>query len=166
MSAKTVLLVSGSRALTPEYGGTRQSYEWAWDTLQWRITGLHPGDRVLNGGAKGPDQMSSRIACAYGIELQEYRLSGWVYCNDPHSAMHAAHRWRDAEGPVISPLERNRALVAAAVRCREEGWRVHVLALIAPWAKTGGTLHTAAQAEHSGLEVTRLTCPAEYGGDQ
>ena len=40
-----------------------------------------------------------------------------------------------------------------------------VVALVAPWSRTGGALYTARHAERRGLVVEVLTCPAEYGAE-
>lgn len=157
MSTKTLLLVTLSRALHD----TEDALDWLWDTLQWRIKEIAP-DRVINGGAELGDRDCTKIAHALGIECFEYRTNGWIYTPGAPSDYVQTARWRDADGPVVSPLERNRALVAVAVKARNEGWRVHVLGLIAPWSKTRGASHTLGQAAHYGLEVTRVECPVEY----
>lgn len=161
---RRLLLVTGSRSLMADLGGTHGSQLWAGNILIDRIEkAAERPTLVISGGARGPDQMSSHLADGIGIGFREYRLCGFVYGRDTKGSMLRLSRWRDADGPVVSPLERNRALVAAAVKARESGWNVRVLGLIAPWAKTHGTSHTLAQAQHSGIEVTRIECPAEYG---
>lgn len=159
MNDRRMLVVTGNRACLIEYDGTQASETWMYGALIEAIEETDPRPTlVINGGAKGPDVTSTVIAHRNGIEWREFRLNGFVY---GHSG--PTSRWRDAEGLAKHPFERNRALVAAAVKARDEGWHVRVLALIAPWTKTYGAQHTAAQAAHFGLEVTRLECPREYG---
>jgi len=160
---RTLLLVTGSRSVCVSHGGTKRSFGWALDTLKRHILNGRP-DLIINGGAEGPDRMSANIAGSLGIEWHKYLLDGWIYTVDSMDSVLRVARWRDAEGPVVSPLERNRALVAASVKARNEGWQVHVLGLVAPWAKTHGSDHTIAQAKHAGLEVTRIECPMDYAG--
>jgi hypothetical protein len=164
VSQRRLLLVCGSRSLGAEHGGTKASTDWAYDILRSQIANpKHRPDVVINGDAHGPDRWSSMTALTLGIECRAYRLDGNVYTWDTMGSQFVHSRWRDADGPAVNPLERNRALVAAAARALDEGWDVQVLGLVAPWAKTHGTDHTLAQARHSGLKVARWDCPESYG---
>lgn len=165
---KSLLLVTGSRALCESHGGTWRSFEWFREELRKRIVlSAYPPDLVVNGGANGPDAVSTTLAMAVRprIAVREFELDGWIYRSDiTGDELSREQRWRDADGHAGSPLERNRLMVAHCVRAREDGWQVHVLALIAPWAKTHGTDHTIGLAKRAGLEVTRMECPKEFAG--
>ena len=77
---------------------------------------------------------------------------------------YTTERWADSVLPENDTkagwkarcLARDRAMVDALPA------DARVVALVAPWSRTGGALYTARHAERRGLVVTVETCPAEY----
>jgi hypothetical protein len=161
MSAKTLLVVTGSRALRSDRGGSTSSEEWAIGALENRMLHGQRPSCVAHGGAPGPDQWTNDVASVSvpPIPCVIFRLDGWAYGPDGW-----VKRWRQHEGRALSPLERNVSLIAHAAEARDKGWDVDVLGLIAPWTKTKGTDHTLGLARKCGLKVTRAECPKEYAG--
>jgi hypothetical protein len=164
----SLLLVTGSRSLCETHGGTCQSFEWFREELRKRIVlSEHPPNLVLNGRADGPDAVSTTLAMAVRprIAVREFRLCGWIYRSDSTGdALSRGQRWRDADGPAVSPLERNRVMVAHCAWARDNmRWQVRVLGLVAPWSRTHGSDHTLGLAKRAELDVTRLECPVAYG---
>lgn len=143
-----VLLVTGSRALAD----TTEAHQWAWETLIREVYKWRP-DLVLNGGARGPDAWSSRLARIVGVPCYELLTTGEVRTiGKPHPdyAPGRDGRWHDT---AADPLTRNRALVTACDELVTQLATVRVLALLSPDSSTRGTAHTVGLAKRAGLEV-------------
>lgn len=156
----SLLLVTGSRALARNRGGTKKSVAWAYDRCGEAIVGENRPDLVVAGDAEGPDTIACTVAGTVRPRIlwRVFALDGWLYHCDV-----GLRRWRNVPGPATWPLSRNMAMVAAVVKARDAGWHVRVLGLVAPWSRTRGSDHTLGVAKRAGLEVTRLECPAAYG---
>jgi hypothetical protein len=155
-AAEIVLVVTGSRALSD----TRAARGWAWRQLvRWIANAPVPFVRVLTGDAAGVDELAKAVALSAEIPFDIYRLNGRISGHD------GTRHWYRGRVPddVQWPLRRNDAMVEDALRARDRGALVRVLALRASWSRTGGTLYTADLARGSGLRVAFLECPPEYG---
>lgn len=142
------LLVTGSRALADD----RETHQWAWEALIREVYQWRP-DLVLNGGARGPDAWSSRLARIVGVPCYELLTTGEVRTiGKPHPdyAPGRDGRWHDT---AADPLTRNRALVTACDELVTQLATVRVLALLSPDSSTRGTAHTVGLARRAGLEV-------------
>lgn len=153
----TTLLLCGSRALCVGRGGTVESEQWAHEQIAAALRGVA---RLVTGDAVGPDAWAWREAMRLRLTVESWHLDGprveiadsgltvgmWTTAPRP-----PGNAWRDR------CLARDRAMVAAL----PDGARV--VALVAPWSRTGGALYTARHAERRGLAVEVLTCPAKYG---
>lgn len=156
------MVVTGSRDLTASRGGSYESEAWVYARLRESITGDRP-DLIISGDAEPVDRSAFRIAdiARPVINWRMFGLNGYLY----HCG-YAFRRWRELPGPVTSPLARNIAMIAAAKKCLDAGWRVKGIALVAPWTRTNGTLHTVGLAKKSGIEIPVVTCPVDMQGRQ
>lgn len=142
------LLVTGSRALADD----REAHQWAWETLIREFYRWRP-DLVLNGGARGPDAWSSRLARIVGVPCYELLLDGTVGVVGAPHADYAPGRDGRWHSTAADPLTRNRALVTACDELVTQLATVRVLALLSPDSSTRGTAHTVGLARRAGLEV-------------
>jgi hypothetical protein len=173
---RVALLVTGARALDPRYPktpGTEASRRWAVRLLERRIMALPARAVVFTGGCEyGPDAWAKRCVfdnCRNTVDVVEYRLNGIRYVNDRTTSPEEEpwpHRLPlgpgERKGSKGWPLVRNEAMVAALAGLPDD-WTCRVLALIAPWAATGGTMHTAKLAAAAGLDVEVCDCPGAHG---
>lgn len=162
---KKLLLVTGSRALAD--GSRSDAESWAKNILRTAMAGMDSRDVLLSGGATGPDYWAAQESRSRGIRTIELKLDGKRYDNDK-----IVGEWFDPKtagrfSAQTWPLERNRVLIDSAVKSRDAGWKVTVLALVAPWSKTKGTGHTLLHAGLNGLlteehifEEAKFTPPA------
>jgi hypothetical protein len=145
-----LLLVTGSAALRDSTDATA----WAFEYIEACVSGLPEQSHVLSGGAAdSPDEWARHAARTAGVAWVEYRMDGLR-----HTSAGAARRWH--RRPHASRELQARALVKAALRAERAGWRVRVLALLAPWSTTRGSHALATIARDAGLRVELR----EYGG--
>lgn len=163
------LVVTGSRAIADEHcegGPDTEPVAWAREYLCRAFDVLDPvADLVIVGDARGVDQVARAEARKRGLRLHVYALDGFA-----RSITSAGGVWRWAPEGVARPLpgseeyrrwplERNAAMVRAGVSLAAQGHEVHVVALYAPWARSGGTRHTAAAMQRAGIPCEWLVCP-------
>jgi hypothetical protein len=166
---RLVLLVTGSRSLDPSYlhsPGTEASRRWALRIIDHAVLALPLRSVLLTGGCpNGPDAWAAKSVydnARNTADVVEYRLDAVRYVNGERT-----REWFPG-GPLAYlgaepwPLARNRHMVDA-LACLSDEWTVRVLALTAPWSKTGGTAHTAKLARGAGLDVETIDCPREHG---
>jgi len=162
--ARQVLLITGSRALCD----SPAAESWAREILYETIRVLPPDAVVVAGDAGGPDHWGLHEAEIRDLYWTRFQLDGtrhdWrglrklrcvEWCSIDAVPERGSPRWRRW------PLERNRVMVAqiAAVRAPIER---SALALLAPWASTHGTAHTAMLLDQRGIVVRRETCPVGH----
>lgn len=164
-----VLIITGSRAIADEHragGPDTEPVAWAREYLRRAMAVLDPAaDLIIVGDARGVDAVARAEARARGLRLHVYALDGFA-----RSLSSAGGVWRWAPEGVARPLpgsedyrrwplERNAAMVRAVVSLAAQGHAVRGVALYAPWARSGGTRHTAAAMERAGLQCSWLVCP-------
>lgn len=154
-----ILLVTGSRRLRD----TPAAAAWAEALVAAAIEALALGSVVVFGDARGPDRWAQYHATRRGMRWTRYDLDGlftrrdgtrgtWANFGTQGSLSH--HRW---------PLARNTAMVEhVAEAVAQRGYTASALALVAPWAKTSGTLHTAGECARVGIVADVHKCPTEF----
>ena len=156
---KRILVVTASRVLCD----TQAARSWLYAQCVAAIEEAEPRPGlVVNGGAKS-DRVATDVASRNNIDWREFRLDGWTY-GPELSDVAQIYRWRHGGGPESNPLNRNARMIECVGAVSRERWSIEVLALVAPWAKTHGTDHTATLARKAGFKVTRLECPMELAG--
>jgi hypothetical protein len=156
-----LLLVTGARALTD----THAAATWAIALVRAAIDGLPADSGLYTGDARGPDAWAAACAAERGVHTVEYRLDGnrW-HDGRPYAPWCVGEGVRADPGSRRWPLERNRVMVGHAADLAHIAlYDVRVLALLAPWARTHGTWHTATLASDAGLRVWCAECPAALG---
>lgn len=150
-----VLVILGSRSLTR----TRPAAWWTWLNVAAALSGPRPPARIITGDSPGAMAIARSLAMSARVPFDNYALDGAV------SRPEGFARWH--EGPVPNraswPLDRARAMLAAAWRAHLAGAGVRVLILRAGWSAKGGTLVARDVALDLGLEVVERVCPAAYG---
>lgn len=143
---RRALLVTGSRVLAGS-----ECERMARDVVSRAIEGV---DAVVVGDASGPDEWAFDAVVSHGWIVRRYCLDGTVV----GEAWDVRRRWIDAPTleaapPARVPLLRNAAMVGdlATRAARADEWKVRYLALVAGWATTHGTEHTARLARDAGI---------------
>jgi hypothetical protein len=158
MIPRQVLLVTGARELARTHARTA----WGVAAVGDAITALRRDALVMTGDATGPDTWARSEAALAALERWVYALDGWIYANGEPRC-----HWTAVTGagrsPRRWPLYRNERMVAEAHGFAGRGDAVTVLALVAPWSRTRGTMHTVGLAHRAGIAATILACPVELG---
>lgn len=159
--ARAVLVVSGSRALCD----TPTAEEWARAILSDIVSALPDGSAVVAGDARGPDAWALYYAESALLDLHRvsYALDGARYIDGSFSSLWAQKDDTRAADRQTWPLVRNCALAHDAGVRRREGTLVAGAALVAPWSKTRGTMHTVNKLRAEGIYVETFVCPRELG---
>ena len=154
-----VLLVTGSRALWD----TQEAAGWAWGTIHAAVKSLPRDGLVVAGDARGPDTWAMECARLTGRAERWYALDGRVRGFGVPRGREWAQRSKQTMAPRAWPLYRNECMVAEVAQSARDGVPVYVLALVAPWSTTAGTLHTARLAQRERLWTDVRTAPAALG---
>lgn len=157
-----VLVVTGSRALADTFGARAAAHA----RVAWAMARLGPS-LLIHGAAVGADELAEAAALALGVDSLAFpAATGFPVARGEvaQGALFDATEERDWTWAAGKPLSRNAAMIAFAAHLRDGlGAKVAVLALVAPWSKTGGTHDTMDRATVAGLRVRPWTCPAEFG---
>lgn len=170
-----VLVVTGSRSFNHVPVGLpakaaeiardaqRMAIEWCRFVIDDTICGMGKNGLVINGGAEGPDSISTELAREYGVPWVVLRPSGVAFA----STFDNGRRWAPGK---VDPLDRNRAIVQLAACLKPVVQTVDTLGLVdtrtfPDLKKTRGTDSTLRHAEKAGLFVSRVTYPSKSEKD-
>jgi hypothetical protein len=141
---RSLWLVGGSTSLAE----LPEAAAWAREQLASRLGGA-AGTVLLAGDDEPPASWARELAAATSVRWVLFRASG-----ERASSWQQTRRWSPTP---THPLERNRALVGAALRAIDAGWHVRCLSLLAPWTLSlAWDSHLDWCARRAGVEVERL----------
>lgn len=158
------LLIVGDPELTPRHGGSWRSEAWAYDIVKAAVRGV---EIVVVGSRQGPEDWAQVRAERW---VHVWLLGGDVdrIARSPSQSLPTT-RWTPLRFESLFAGElKLRRRVKARDRAMVDGQPAdaRVLALVAPWSRTGGAAYTARHARERGLVVEVVQCPAEYGAER